>query len=314
MRTRRTLAEQSLGLVSGFAIASVLFLAAFVLAFTSGHVLATHDTSGNVHACVSVYTGKPRIMRPGQAPTCSTSEFLMEWPGSTAFGDLEARLQALEEQVPDCLATEGDDALFEGCNVHVRNGQGGTQTTNGSGNLIVGYNEGAGDANRDGSHNLVVGAEHGYSSYGGLVIGQRNQISGPFSSVSGGQDNTASGPSSSISGGNFNFASGENSIVSGGNSNSASGDQSSIGGGIGNSAGGNLSSVSGGNSNNASGPWSSVSGGIGNEASGPASSVSGGFENTASGGWSSVSGGANRATDSADPDFDWRGGSLIEDS
>ena len=37
-----------------------------------------------------------------------------------------------------------------------------------------------------GSHNVVVGKEHNLSSYGGLVVGWYNDISGINASVSGG--------------------------------------------------------------------------------------------------------------------------------
>ena len=47
-------------------------------------------------------------------------------------------------------------------------------TTNGLGNLIVGYNElgNPNGDNRTGSHNLVTGQQNSFSSYGGLVVGQ----------------------------------------------------------------------------------------------------------------------------------------------
>ena len=84
---------------------------------------------------------------------------------------------------------------IDGANLQVVNGQGTTNTTNGLGNLIVGYNE-LGNFNGDdrtGSHNLVTGQANSFSSYGGLVAGQSNTVSGRWSSVSGGKDNTASG-------------------------------------------------------------------------------------------------------------------------
>ena len=283
MSILRRVAEQPFGLMFGFIVASLLFLAAFGLALKTGGVLATHD--GNVHACINLYTGDSKIKRPGQPPNCGPYEVLVEWPGNAIVGDLDDRVQALEEQVPDCLATESGDAVFEGCNVHIRNGAGDTYTTNSKGNLIVGYNEESpgGDV-RDGSHNLVVGPYHDYTSYGGLVAGVQNQILGPYSSVSGGGSNKASGDSSSVAGGFFNEATGLRSSVSGGSFNVASGFSSS---------------VSGGRSNEASGEHSSVSGGQGNEATGD---------------YSSVSGGLNRTTNSADPDHDWRGGGLLQDN
>lgn len=142
-----------------------------------------------------------------------------------------------------------DTIQFSGMNVQVVNG---TETTNnepdGTGNLIIGYNElrEAGD-DRTGSHMLVIGKENNYSSYGGMVVGHGNAASGLYSSVSGGAFNTASGDNTSVSGGQYNTASEESAAVSGGYYNTASGP---------------WSSVSGGHINTASSAWSSVSGGI----------------------------------------------------
>jgi len=90
--------------------------------------------------------------------------------------------------------------LFTGVNVQIENGMGNTETTNGSGNLIIGYNEvdqsaipvcsdvtispaswratpptiqgtcpdAAWGANqRQGSHNIVIGKGHSFTQYGG---------------------------------------------------------------------------------------------------------------------------------------------------
>ncbi|MDJ0867908.1 MAG: hypothetical protein QNK03_17520 [Myxococcota bacterium] len=194
---------------------------------------------------------------------------------------LESAVEALTTRFAG-VERSGDTLRFSGMNVQILNGEGSTETTNGLGNLVVGYNEDAATAQeRTGSHNLVVGNEHGFSSYGGLVAGQRNTISEAFASVSGGRDNTASGPWSSVSGG------------------------------LNNTASGSRSSVSAGNGNTASGPFSSVSGGSGNTASGSTSSVSGGRNNTAGiGAWTSVSGGFERTSGGQ---YDWRGGGLSQD-
>ena len=99
------------------------------------------------------------------------------------IADLEARIEVLEAALVKlaCITTQGSgdvpDIVFQGCNVHVRNGQGSTQTTNGKGNLIVGYNEeGSSSKERGGSHNLVIGNLHEYTRYGGLVAGVFNRI------------------------------------------------------------------------------------------------------------------------------------------
>jgi hypothetical protein len=214
--------------------------------------------------------------------------------------------------------------VITGANLQVVNGMGSTATTNGTGNLIVGYNEvdpyavvvcsnasipttgpgswspynqggcpsGAWGANqRQGSHNLVVGLGHSYTQFGGIVVGADNAITNPYSSVSGGAGNTADGQYSSVSGGSSNVAAGSASSVSGGGQSIASGVVSSVSGGALNNAGGDWGSVSGGLGNFATGENSSVSGGWANSASGFVSSVLGGNGNNASAQQSSVSGG-----------------------
>ena len=76
------------------------------------------------------------------------------------------------------LLRRGDDVIVEGANFHVRSGAGTTASTNGLGNLIVGYNEGGGA--RTGSHNIVLGRDLGFSSYAGLVTGELNSVDLPF--------------------------------------------------------------------------------------------------------------------------------------
>ncbi len=230
---------------------------------------------------------------------------------------------------------------LSGANFQVVNGLGNTETTNGVGNLIIGYNEFgnfSGD-DRTGSHNLVGGSRNSFLSFGGFVVGrgstvsdryasvsggQHNTASGRFSSVSAGVYNTASGDFASVSGGEYNVASGYYASISGGKDNTASGPLASIGGGNYNLASGGNSSVSGGKQNTASGPSSSVSGGRFNEAnyryasvsggelntaSGRYASVSGGYKNLASGDHASVSGGSSR---SALGNNNWAAGSLLE--
>jgi hypothetical protein len=251
------------------------------------------------------------------------------------------RMAAMEHKLS---AMTFDDAANEvvitGANLRIVNGLGTTNTTNGLGNLIVGYNELRNDPNRPpdvrtGSHNVIVGLEHNFSSFAGLVVGLLNEISGPFASVSGGQQNIASDGSASVCGGSGNTASGFNSAVCGGGNNTASGVGSAVCGGVGNTASGLTSSVSGGKGNTASGfDSSSVSGGEQNTASGLQSTVSGGFDNTASGLWSWVGGGggdrnigengntasAERSsvsgghTRTAPAQFNWAAGALFSDN
>jgi hypothetical protein len=176
-----------------------------------------------------------------------------------------AQVQSLEERVATLedllvhVSREGNDIYVTGANLHVVNGTGATETTNGLGNVIVGYNEdrralGMWNA-RGGSHMLVVGYGNNFTSYGGIVAGSLNSTTGPYASVSGGAGNVASGEAASVSGGNANVASGALASVSGGGGNLASGRYASVGGGEWNEASGELASVSGGRSRAATGDY-----------------------------------------------------------
>src|SRR5262245_31237899 len=77
-------------------------------------------------------------------------------------------LAAWQQTVSQCVWANGPDVIVEVCNLHIVNGVGQTNTTNGFGNLIIGYNETGGSSlPRNGSHNLIIGPEHSFSSYGG---------------------------------------------------------------------------------------------------------------------------------------------------
>jgi hypothetical protein len=214
--------------------------------------------------------------------------------------NLWGRIGAIERTLTHVTSATGGEGLPEvritGANLRLVNGLRATATANGLGNLLVGYNEPRQGGNVEtGSHNIVVGQGHNFSSFGGLVVGRQNEISGAFATVSGGFDNTASGASAAVSGGIFNRASGESAAVSGGFDNTASA---------------SATAVSGGRGNTARGEGAMVSGGHGNTAIGHTAAISGGQANTANGFTSSVGGGRNQT---ARGDFDWVAGSLFAD-
>jgi hypothetical protein len=180
---------------------------------------------------------------------------------------------------------------FSGINLQIINGSGSESTLNGTGNLILGYDEKPGT--QTGSHDLLFGGTgNSYTSYGGIVGGYSNKISGGYASVLGGAANTAQGYGSTITGGFVNKTTTNYATVNGGCSNLAgtgtltintfctetthTGYFPSILGGVGNQASAENSSVSGGKENKATGEGSSVSGGGGGEASGTLASVTGG--------------------------------------
>lgn len=154
---------------------------------------------------------------------------------------------------------QGNPAVvFSGVNLQINNGQGATNTINGLGNLVIGYDEARQDrtvnfcadgqfnteadclannevfsnVHKSGSHNLIVGPENNYSRTGGLVVGFRNTINATGSSVTGGSSNTASGRRSSVSGGGSNTASGSRSSVSGGFDRTAAGNEDWVAGSL----------------------------------------------------------------------------------
>ncbi len=186
---------------------------------------------------------------------------------------LEARVAALEALLANVTRgqdpnTEQDTLTFTAMNLQLVSGSGATEgPVNGTGNLLIGYNElrgGDETDDRSGSHMLVIGRLNNYSSYGGMVVGFFNATSGDHASVSGGTGNTAS-KYASVSGGNGNTASGDYASVSGGLGNIASGERSSVSGGTSNTASGFAASVSGGNTKIATAHNCTVAGNIGTD-------------------------------------------------
>jgi hypothetical protein len=206
----------------------------------------------------------------------------------------------------------------------VRSGSGVTSdggTPIGSGNLIVGYNAArAVDSSKVGSHNLVVGDNHNFSSYGGMLGGFENAVTGPWSTASGGQNNVADAQAASVMGGRFVRALADWSTGVGGGGGNATvgntawarfttivgGQLNQVGdtnnpdngrgatgvGGTENHALGNFGVVVGGFSNTASGDSATVIGGESNQAQGSRAVVGGGSNNSASGQTSVVNGGS----------------------
>jgi hypothetical protein len=128
------------------------------------------------------------------------------------------RFAALEHKLrPLTFDAATHEVRITGANLRLLNGSGSTETTNGLGNLIVGYPEPRDreETRPTGSHNVVVGKQHQFSSFGGLVVGLQNEIRGAFAAVSGGVRNRAAGDFSSVSGGQHRTAEGEFDWVAG---------------------------------------------------------------------------------------------------
>jgi hypothetical protein len=165
----------------------------------------------------------------------------------TLTATLQNQVQALQDLMSH-FSRSGNEIFVTGANLHVVNGAGATDSTNGFGNIIIGYNEARGTANtlpnvRTGSHMLVVGSQLNYSQFGGIVAGFRNATSGPYSSVTGGFSSQAGGAYSSVTGGISARAYGEFSSITGGAGNSALGQYSSVTGGQSNVADGDFENL-----------------------------------------------------------------------
>jgi hypothetical protein len=229
-----------------------------------------------------------------------------------------ARTRTIKIRALGCRSTEVKIGSFDGAtlqlsgiNLQIVSGSGATDgATNGTGNLIVGYNEDTG-FDRSGSHNIVLGRGNGYSAWGGIVSGEENRISAAnatviaaYSSQStgagvvvGGIDNTAGIGASAVFGGQGNAADGVGSTVVGGSSNTANGISANVTGGICNAAG-----------NLPADPTCTAPASCGLAVCGAA--VSGGFKNSATADHATVSGGLSRSVSDID---DWAAGTLLED-
>ncbi len=191
-------------------------------------------------------------------------------------GVLENNALALHDHmsvIPDPVTAGAYTVQFSGVNVQIVNGVG-QDTANGTGNLIVGYNNPrvAGWAScsngsfasqticqsnghvwgldfKSGSHNLVLGDRNSYGQTGGLVSGYNNAINRSYATVTGGEQNLAEGFASSVSGGSGNQALASHSHISGGYQNGTQGPYSSISGGrnSGTTPASTYSSILGGN-------------------------------------------------------------------
>jgi hypothetical protein len=241
----------------------VLFVAtaAVVLAASAGPALADGQQVciGGPGSAVSTPNSSGQCKKTETLTTLATQSEVTDLQSrvttlETANTDLTNRVSALESTLSKVSYTDsglnGKPTLkFSGANLQIVSGSGLTEgAVNGEGNLIIGYDENCSDnCDQSGSHNLVLGKDQTFTSYGGLIAGRENVLSGPFSDVFGIR-NTASGEISSVSGGYGNAASGGSSSVSGGESNTASGSQSSVSGGYGNTASGSDSSILGGSS------------------------------------------------------------------
>ena len=143
---------------------------------------------------------------------------------SSALDVVDDRLDATEERVVDVEATvapmsydaRSKTVSFTGVNLQIRNGQGATGANDGTGNLIVGWNERDDNDVRTGSHNVIVGSFHAYEGHAGLAVGIDHALLADGAAIVGGEANTAVADGGTLVGGQDNSAFGEGAVVVGG--------------------------------------------------------------------------------------------------
>ena len=206
-------------------------LASVVLAVAFLTLVSGAGAEAPTKICVPEAASKPILSASAknECPAKGTTKYKAELqPGP-------AELETLDRVLLHVNYVEGGiggkpTIQFFGVNVQVVNGEGKTESVNGEGNLVIGYDENAGRT-QTGSHNLILGEQQAFSSFGGLVAGYGNTISGREASVSGGALNTASGFYTAITGGMHNTARVEAASVQGGSNNLAESRFASIFGG-----------------------------------------------------------------------------------
>jgi hypothetical protein len=215
-------------------------------------VMASGAFASSIYLCVGEKTGQGvksgGTTAPGSCPKVTEKQKVVYIP--VALPKEAAEQEKLLSILPHIkYLAEGvggkPTIQFSGVNVQILNGEGKTATTNGAGNLVIGYDEAFSKA-QTGSHDLILGEEQQFTSYAGIIAGWRNTVEAPFASITAGESNFAKGNYSAVSGGELNTASGEASWVGAGAKNTASGTKASVSGGYKNTASGSRASIFGG--------------------------------------------------------------------
>ena len=142
---------------------------------------------------------------------------------------------------------EARAVYFTGVDLHLRNATGSTGgDPDGTGNLVIGWNEADEADTRTGSHNLVVGALHGWDGHSGLLVGADHALLGDGGAAIGGDANVVDGEGAVVIGGQETFASGFGAVAIGGSDVEVTGDLAVAVGGVGNDVPGRLAVLIGG--------------------------------------------------------------------
>ena len=168
--------------------------------------------------CIPTAAGQPVVSGgTGSAPSCSSGTAVLAptYVSSGVGGRPTVRFAAV--------------------NVQILNGAGATASKNGTGNLVLGYDENPGALAQSGSHDLILGRNHSFTGYAQLLAGFQNTAAGNYAAVLG-ENNTAPGQYATVTGGQNNAGKGTAASVSGGYGNTSAGGWSAVTGGYANTA------------------------------------------------------------------------------
>jgi hypothetical protein len=127
-------------LVGRLVLVLVVFASGYLgtrVGMVSAPVAQASHNFGDVPDGVFYHAFVQFLVDNGITSGCAPGQFCGDDP--VTRGQMAVFLKKLADLF--CMRREGNGVIFEGCNVHVRSGAGATETVNGLGNLIVGYNE-----------------------------------------------------------------------------------------------------------------------------------------------------------------------------
>jgi hypothetical protein len=181
---------------------------------------------------------------------------------------------------------------FSGANIEIVNGTN-TENPNGTGNLVIGYDEHGNEYQQTGSHNIILGSRETYTRTGSIVAGYANTNEGANNFIFGSSDKIGEESEGDVLlGGDGNQIKEDTaegtafSVIVGGQANSVSNDDSLVAGGINNTIEGReapQSVILGGERNRSHALQSAILGGAANETKGEsyaaANTITGGAGN-----------------------------------
>lgn len=174
---------------------------------------------------------------------------------STTVENLELTMQTVDERVASNERVLGPvdydprtkTVRFTGVNVQIRNGTGSTDGAgDGTGNLVVGWNEADDNDMRDGSHNVIVGSHHAWTGHSSIATGMDHALLGEGGAAIGGVANTAAAAGTALIGGQDNHSTAPGGVALGGAENHLTAELSTTLGGYANTADGAFSVIVGG--------------------------------------------------------------------